>query len=92
MALEISADNFLSQNGTNIDKRLIVPTFLTVEPGESLLAVTFITSKCIFTANSIINARVVKALVDICKIKWGNSICPHLKTRPKRRLKLNVFV
>jgi len=62
-------ENGKQENERNIDKMLIVPTFLTVESGESLLAVAFITSKCILTANSIINARVVEALVDICNIK-----------------------
>ena len=45
----------------------IVPTCLTVDPGKITLAVTFITSKRILTANSIINARIVKALVEICE-------------------------
>lgn len=71
---------------------LTVSTFLTVESSKSPLAATFITSKCILTANSIINARVVKAFVDIFKIKWKNSVCPYRKTWLKRRLKLRVFV
>ena len=53
---------------------LIVSTCLAVDSSKSPLAVAFITSKCIFTSNSIINARVVKTFVDICKIKWENCV------------------
>jgi len=52
---------------------LIVSTCLTVASSKIRPAVTFITSKRILTANSIFNARIVKALVDICK-KWGNFV------------------
>ena len=74
----------------NIENMLIVSTCLAVESSISPLAVTFITSKCILTANSIINTRVVETFVDICKIKWGNFVCPYPKTRVKGREKLFV--
>ena len=75
------------QNRTKKKKMSILSTCLTVESGKSPLAVTFITSKCILTAKSIVNARVVKAFIDICKIKSENSVCPFRKTTLKRRLK-----
>ena len=76
----------------NIKLMLIVFTCLTMDSSKTPPTVTFVTSKRILTGNSVINARVVKALVNICKIKRKNCVWPSRKTTRKTRLKSKVFV
>lgn len=54
---------------------LIVFICLVVEFSKFFLIVIFIIFKCIFIVNSIINVRVVKVFVNICKIKLGIFVC-----------------